>query len=543
MVQLMRRRRAEGTESAQVEETASESKTRLIDAIPIPMGDPLEALLLSNGGPVVLRDLEFESAALDGLRQSGVELVVPLIGQGELLGALYLGPRLSDQPYSTDDRRLLGSLASQVAPAMKVAQLVREQQAEAKERERIQQELQVAALIQQTLLPKELPAITGWQVDAFYRPARAVGGDFYDFIDLEDGRLGVVIGDVTDKGVPAALVMATCRSMLRAAAQRHSAPSAVLAEVNDSLVPEIPPAMFVTCLYAIIDTGAGEIVFANAGHNLPYVRGNGGVIELRATGMPLGLMPGMSYEETSYGMGAGEVMVLTSDGITEAHSPEGEMYGFARLMGRVGKKTSEDDMLNEVVNDLEKFTGPDAEQEDDITLVVVKRTSSAQGAASTFLPLEGGVPLQDGWESEGPQVLARFSVPSEEGNERIAIAKVTAAIGSLALQPDRLERLKTAVGETVMNAIEHGNEFRSELDVEVEVCANDDTVSVLVTDQGGDKLIPEAAVPDIEAKLAGEQTPRGWGLFLIEQMVDEVKSTSNGGAHTVELVMNREGAL
>ena len=164
--------------------------------------------------PLELDSVDFESEALQAMRDRGVELIVPLIGQGELLGALYLGPRLSDQPYSTDDRHLLGSLASQVAPAMKVAQLVREQQAEAKERERIQQELQVAALIQQTLLPKELPAIPGWHVDAFYRPARAVGGDFYDFITLDDGRLGVVIGDVTDKGVPAALVMATCRSML-----------------------------------------------------------------------------------------------------------------------------------------------------------------------------------------------------------------------------------------------------------------------------------------------------------------------------------------
>jgi anti-sigma regulatory factor (Ser/Thr protein kinase) len=139
--------------------------------------------------------------------------------------------------------------------------------------------------------------------------------------------------------------------------------------------------------------------------------------------------------------------------------------------------------------------------------------------------------------------MARFTVPSEEGNERIAIAKVTAAIDSLGLPPDRLERLKTAVGETVMNAIEHGNEFRPELEVEVEVCTNEDTVSVLVTDRGGDKVIPEAALPDIEAKLAGEQTPRGWGLFLIEQMVDEVKTTSENGMHTVELVMNREGAL
>jgi anti-sigma regulatory factor (Ser/Thr protein kinase) len=139
--------------------------------------------------------------------------------------------------------------------------------------------------------------------------------------------------------------------------------------------------------------------------------------------------------------------------------------------------------------------------------------------------------------------MARFTVPSEEGNERIAIAKVTAAVESLGLPQDRLERLKTAVGETVMNAIEHGNEFRPELEVDVEVCTNEDTVSVLVTDRGGDKVIPEAAVPDIEAKLAGEQTPRGWGLFLIEQMVDEVKTTSENGMHTVELVMNREGAL
>ncbi len=255
MVQLMKRSSSKDASSEPVATRVPESKTRLTVGIPIPTGDPLETLLLSSGAPVSLQDLDLDSEALVALRSEGVDLIVPLIGQGELLGALYLGPRLSDQPYSTDDRRLLGSLASQVAPAMKVAQLVREQQAEAKERERIQQELQVAALIQQTLLPKELPAIPGWQVDAFYRPARAVGGDFYDFIALEDGRLGVVIGDVTDKGVPAALVMATCRSMLRAAAQGHGSPGAVLAEVNEALVPEIPPAMFVTCLYAIIDTG------------------------------------------------------------------------------------------------------------------------------------------------------------------------------------------------------------------------------------------------------------------------------------------------
>jgi serine phosphatase RsbU (regulator of sigma subunit)/anti-sigma regulatory factor (Ser/Thr protein kinase) len=521
-------RRRKGDQGSESGTAPVESNIRLIEAVPIPQGDPLETVLLSHGGPLELASVEMESETLDRIREQGVELIVPLIGQGELLGALYLGPRLSDQPYSTDDRRLLGSLASQVAPAMKVAQLVREQQAEAKERERVQQEMQVAALIQQTLLPRDLPSISGWGIDAFYRPARAVGGDFYDFVHLDDGRLGVVIGDVTDKGVPAALVMATSRSMLRSAAHNHSDPGLVLAEVNDALVSEIPPAMFVTCLYAIVDTHTGDVVFANAGHNLPYVRDPSGVIELRATGMPLGLMPGMAYDVHKHQLGAGDVMVLTSDGITEAHSAEGEMYGFPRLMKRVEVKPADGDLVSALVGDLEAFTGPDAEQEDDITLVVVRRTNSAAESADAF---------------ESPAALDSFTVASEEGNERSAIDQVVSAVADLDLEPAQLERLKTAVGETVMNAIEHGNQNREELLVEVAVLATQHAVMVRVTDHGGGEPIPEVETPDIDAKLAGEQTPRGWGLFLIGQMVDDVRTESVDGTHTVELVMNRKGQV
>lgn len=523
------RKRSKGSQEVGKRAPQLETPTRALDPVEIPPGDVLETLLLSTGGPVELSAVEAESDTIKRLRDEGIELIVPLIGQGELLGALYLGQRLSDQPYSTDDRRLLGNLAAQVAPAMKVAQLVREQQAEAKERERIQQELEVAALIQQTLLPKELPSINGWNVDAFYRPARAVGGDFYDFIDLGGARLGVVIGDVTDKGVPAALVMATCRSMLRAAAFSHDSPAAVLADVNDALVPEIPPAMFVTCLYAIIDTEAGHVLFANAGHNLPYVRTADGVVELRATGMPLGLMPGMDYDDKVYELSNGDLMVLTSDGITEAHNPDGEMYGFSRLMGRVAATTKNDDVVNSLVGDLEAWTGPDAEQEDDITLVIVRKTASAQDSAAVFHP------------AEGERLLADFSVPSVEGNERLAIEKVSAAIAPLGLDQARLERLKTAVGETVMNAIEHGNHNDDSLDVGIRVIADTGRLVVRVTDHGADMEIPEAATPDIEAKLAGEQTPRGWGLFLISEMVDEVNRARENGSHVVELVMNREG--
>ena len=218
-----------------------------------------------------------------------MKLAVPLVSQGELVGLLNLGPRLSDQDYSSDDRKLLDSLAAQAAPALQVAQLVRRQEAEARSRERIEQELRVATTIQQNFLPRELPDLPGWDVSAYYRPAREVGGDFYDFIELPEGHIGIVIGDVTDKGVPAAMVMAATRSVLRASAQRVVSPGEVLGRVNDLMCPDMPAKMFVTCLYGVLEPITGRFTFANAGHNLPYVRTGDGSAELRATGMPLGL--------------------------------------------------------------------------------------------------------------------------------------------------------------------------------------------------------------------------------------------------------------
>ena len=517
MVQLIRRRHRTSQEVQRVEVPAS-AEPAVAARIPIADDDPLYAHLLEVAAPVELARIDLRSPALDELRAAEVELVVPLVGQGELMGALYLGKRLSDQPYSSDDRKLLASLAGQVAPAMRVAQLVQEQQAEAKERERIHQELRVAALIQQTLLPKELPQIDGWAIDAFYRPAREVGGDFYDFLDLGDGRLGIIVGDVTDKGVPAALVMAICRSALRFAAQRHSSPGAVLADVNEGLIDEIPPAMFVTCLYAVLDLHTGTLTLANAGQNVPYIRTANGVAEIRATGMPLGLMPGMPYEERTFRLSPGDVMVLSSDGITESHGPSGEMYGFGRLMTRVAGAS--DSAVSGIIADVEAFTGSGAEQEDDITLVVVRR--AAAGDAAQEVATE-----------------TSFTVSSVEGNERIAIQHLANALAGAGLPTATIERLKTAVGESVMNAIEHGNQGRAELDVKVVVRVDRDRVVVQITDHGqGPASRPEQ--PDLEAKLAGEQTPRGWGLFLTEQLVDEVR-TIDGDGHTVELIVLREG--
>ena len=206
-----------------------------------------------------------------------------------------------------------------------------------RQRERIEQELQVARRIQQASLPEELPQLEGWQISPFYQPAREVGGDFYDFHLLSEDRLGVVVGDATGKGVPAALVMSTTCGMLQLAAQGldSSSPGEVLGQVNETLVARIPANMFVTCFYAILEPKSGTLSYANAGHDLPYLWHGGAAEELRARGMPLGLMPGMHYEEKEIGLQKGDSALLYTDGLVEAHDPQREMFGFPRLQALI----------------------------------------------------------------------------------------------------------------------------------------------------------------------------------------------------------------
>jgi serine phosphatase RsbU (regulator of sigma subunit) len=339
--------------------------------------DPLVGYLLSAAGAVDIRGLELDSPALAALKQAGVVVTVPLISSGSLIGLVSLGPRLSERDYSSEDRRLLNALAGYAAPAMRVGQLVRQQEAEARNRERIEQELKIAQIIQQQFLPKTVPDLPSWHVAAFYRPARTVGGDFYDFIALPDGRVMFVVGDVTDKGVPAALVMASTHALLRGAAPRLISPGAVLAHVNDLLCADIPAHMFVTCLALVLDPASGSIVFANAGHDVPYVRTSDGVAELRARGMPLGLMPGMDYEEKTFQFQPGDCALLHSDGLAEAHNPDREMFGFPRVAELAGRGPSGEELIDLCLTELAAFTGPAAEQEDDITLVCLQRSLSA----------------------------------------------------------------------------------------------------------------------------------------------------------------------
>jgi serine phosphatase RsbU (regulator of sigma subunit) len=246
-------------------------------------------------------------------------------------------------------------------------------------RQSIEQELRMARTIQQALLPQSLPQLEGWQFTPYYQPAREVGGDFYDFFELEDSRIGVAVGDATGKGMPAALAVSATSSMLRAVAQAFgsSSPGEVLSRVNETLVARIPPNMFVTCFYCILDPKSASLSYANAGHDLPYLHRNGEAEELRARGMPLGLMPRMGYEEKEIVLERDDSALLYSDGLVEAHDPQGEMFGFPRLRALIAEHAAEEGSLGDfLLRELYTFVGESWEQEDDITLLTLKRSAS-----------------------------------------------------------------------------------------------------------------------------------------------------------------------
>ena len=241
--------------------------------------------------------------------------------------------------------------------------------------------------------------------------------------------------------------------------------------------------------------------------------------------MPLGLMPGMTYEEKETILAPGDSVLLHSDGVVEAHDEQRAMFGFPRLKETLSQAPEGTDLIAHVLSELTAFTGPDAEQEDDITMMTLERTAGP-----------GAEPA-----GSGQAVLDEFEVPSAEGNERLAMARVELAVAGLGLEPARVERLKTAVAEATMNAMEHGNEYRDNLPVAIRVLHSPRRLLVQVTDRGMAGDVRPAETPDLEAKLDGLQRPRGWGLFLIEKMVDEARVIDGESEHTLELELRLEG--
>jgi serine phosphatase RsbU (regulator of sigma subunit) len=294
-------------------------------------------------------------------------LLAPLLVKEQVVGFIGIDPGLRE--VSEDEINLMQTVANQIATAMENARLYRV----AVDKARIESELQLARSVQSRFLPQTAPLLPGWELIARWQPAREVSGDFYDFILLPEEQLGLVIGDATGKGMPAALVMAMTRAVIRAAAQGSVAPGLVLRRVNDLLCPDMPPRMFVTCFYGILDPHSGTFRYANAGQNLPFKRGRDGITKLSAAGLPLGLMPDVEYEPAETFLDNGESLLFYSDGLVEARNSSREMFGSARLARALNDEAQGEQLIERLLAQVALFAGPEWELEDDITLMTLHR--------------------------------------------------------------------------------------------------------------------------------------------------------------------------
>ncbi len=258
-------------------------------------------------------------------------------------------------------------------------------QKETVERERLEREMQLAREIQMAFLPHGTPEIPGWDLQVLWQPAREVGGDFYDFFPLSGDRIGLVMADAADKGMPAALFMTLVRTLVRATAEVLNSPAEVVRRVNDLLVPDSPRGMFVTLAYGVVDIKTGELRIANAGHNPPLIfRRQGRLEQVVRGGMALGVEEDIEMIERSYLLAPGEMLIMYTDGITEAFSPSGELFGTDRLLEAIQTANasyeeiefefhlSASAILEAIDRQVEQFIGSTA-RSDDLTLLVIKR--------------------------------------------------------------------------------------------------------------------------------------------------------------------------
>lgn len=307
---------------------------------------------------------------IDLITRSGVELVVPVMLQDKLLGVINAGRKLSDEYYSQEDINLLSTVASQTAIAVENARLYEKE----KSLYRVQQELKLASKIQLEWLPKSAPVIPGYDIAGKTFPAEVVGGDYFDFIDVDAEHLAVCVGDVSGKGLPAALLMANLQAILRSRAFVAKDPAQCIAGTNRFLYQSSRSDMFVTLLYGILNKAKSEFVYTNAGHNYPLLfRASGDLIKLQTGGLVLGIDENTSYTSGKITLHPGDLMVIYSDGITEEYNGGGEFFGEERLISLLQKFSSlkSHEIIDSVIKELKKFANY-APPHDDTTMVVIK---------------------------------------------------------------------------------------------------------------------------------------------------------------------------
>ena len=330
--------------------------------------------------PLLLSDVSEipELAKLRHTPHATASLMITALPYGKQnLGVLAVANGPMGTPFTANDFVVFKSLAEQSAFALYNAIIY----SEANEKKRLDHDLEIARDIQRILLPEAAPAIPGFEINGINIPARQVSGDYFDYITIDDERLGVAIADVSGKGVPASLIMAICRSVLRSQATSNTSAADVLQKVNRQLYPDIREDMFISMAYVILDHVHNEVTLSRAGHDAPllYNREEQTVTPLKPPGMVLGIDSGSVFERLTGNVAvpllAGDCLILYTDGVTEALDGEGFEYGVDRMIESVRASAGESAkaIVTRVIDDLRNFVGAQP-QNDDITLIAIRKT-------------------------------------------------------------------------------------------------------------------------------------------------------------------------
>ena len=322
----------------------------------------------------VYRSAEMNGAETERLQALDTQLLLPLAVREKMVGIVSLGPKRSEEPYSKSDVNLLESVAAQTGLALENSRLTGQIAGEVARRERLNRELEIAREVQERLFPQSFPEVEGLEYGGRCRPALGVGGDYYDFLHLPNGQFGIAIGDISGKGIPAALLMASLQASLRGQTiDGRTDLAKLMANLNQLIYDTSPENRYATFFYAQYDTGTGDLLYVNGGHNPPMIFRGDEVIRLEAGGPVIGLFPPSRYVETHFQTQPGDTLVLFTDGISEAMNPAEEEWGEEALIEAVRscQTLSSLEMIGRLIEEADRFAAG-APQHDDMTAMVVK---------------------------------------------------------------------------------------------------------------------------------------------------------------------------
>lgn len=347
------------------------------DKIPFKLDTRIKGWMLKNKRVLMSNDIQ-DDEQLASLGQIEVPfrsiLCVPLMVKGHLTGYLAVFNKKNEAKFTNQDKRLLSIIGSQSAQLIESARLYEEE----KKLLSLHEELKMAWKIQQKLLPENEPEMKGYEISAVNIPAKSVGGDYYDFITLPSGKLGFCVGDITGKGMPAAMLMANLQATIRSQAAIFEDSSTCIQGTNKLLFRSTEPGKFATIFYGILEAETGHIEFTNGGHDAPLlIKKNKENILLEATGLLIGVMEEASYEKGSITLESGDLLCIYTDGITEAMNSEGVEYGVKRLHQCLNKHYDESaENIKDLIISSVKEHVQNAPQSDDITLMVIKKSEN-----------------------------------------------------------------------------------------------------------------------------------------------------------------------